>query len=253
MSSNTKKLAGKVAVVTGASKGIGAAIAKQLAADGASVIVNYASSKSGADKVVGEITAEGGKAIAVQGNVAKKADIDRLFAETKNAFGKLDILVNNAGVYEFAPLEQITEEHFRKQFDLNVLGLLLTTQEALKYFTSSGGSVVNISSLVSTLAPPNASVYSATKGAVDTITASLAKELGARKIRVNAVRPGLVETEGTVTSGFTQGDFHDQYVANAPLGRIGQPRDIASATSFLASDDALWITGETLLVSGGHR
>lgn len=247
------KLGGKVAVVTGASKGIGAAIAKHLAAEGAFVVVNYASSKTGADKVVAEIMGAGGKAVAVQGDVAKKADIDRLFIETKRVFGKLDILVNNAGIYEFAPLEQINEEHFHKQFNLNVLGLLLTTQEALKYFSSEGGNVINISSLVSTLAPANGSVYSATKGAVDTITASLAKELGARKIRVNAVRPGLVETEGTVTSGFTEGDFHDQYVKNAPLGRIGQPQDIASAVAFLATSDSSWITGETLLVSGGHR
>jgi 3-oxoacyl-[acyl-carrier protein] reductase len=253
MSTNNKKLAGKVAVVTGASKGIGASIAKHLAAEGASVVVNYASSKTGADKVVTEITSAGGKAIAVQGDVAKKTDIERLFAETKKAFGPLDVLVNNAGIYEFAPLEQITEEHFHKQFNLNVLGLLLTTQEALKYFSSTGGSVINISSLVSTLAPPNAAVYSATKGAVDTITASLAKELGARKIRVNAVRPGLVETEGTVTSGFTSGEFHDQYIENAPLGRIGQPQDIAAAVTFLASSDSSWVTGETLLVSGGHR
>ena len=253
MSTNAKKLTGKVAIVTGASKGIGAAIAKHLAADGASVVVNYASSKSGADKIVTEITSAGGKAVAVQGDVAKKADIDRLFIETKKAFGQLDILVNNAGIYEFAPLDAITEEHFHKQFNLNVLGLLLTTQEALKYINPAGGSIVNVSSLVSTLTPPNASVYSATKGAVDVITGSLAKELGARKIRVNAVRPGLVETEGTVTSGFTSGNFHDQYVANAPLGRIGQPKDIASAVSFLASDDSSWITGETLLVSGGHR
>ena len=251
--STTKKLEGKVAVVTGASKGIGAAIAKQLAADGASVVINYASSKAGADKVVAEITAQGGKAVAVQGDVAKKADIDRLFNETKQAFGRLDILVNNAGIYEFAPLEQITEEHFHKQFNLNVLGLLLTTQEAVKYFGPTGGSVVNVSSLVSTLAPPYGSVYSATKGAVDVITGSLSKELGARKIRVNAVRPGLVETEGTHASGFTSGDFHDQYVANAPLGCIGQPQDIATAVAFLASPDAGWITGETLLVSGGHR
>lgn len=253
MSTNAKKLTGKVAVVTGASKGIGAAIAKHLAAEGAAVVVNYASSKAGADKIVSEIITSGGKAVAVQGDVAIKADIDRLFAETKKAFGRLDILVNNAGIYEFAPLEQITEEHFHKQFNLNVLGLLLTTQEALKHFNSTGGSVVNVSSLVSTLAPPNASVYSATKGAVDVITGSLAKELGVRKIRVNAVRPGLVETEGTVTSGFTSGEFHDQYVANAPLGRIGRPQDIATAVTFLASDDASWITGETLLVSGGHR
>lgn len=253
MNTNTRRLTGKVAVVTGASKGIGAAIARQLAYEGAAVVVNYASSKSGADKVVSEITSTGGKAVAVPADVAKKADIERLFAETEKAFGRLDVLVNNAGVYEFLPLEQITEEHFHKQFNLNVLGLLLTTQEALKHFNSTGGSVVNVSSLVSTLAPPNASVYSATKGAVDVITGSLAKELGVRKIRVNAVRPGLVETEGTVTSGFTSGEFHDQYVANAPLGRIGRPQDIATAVTFLASDDASWITGETLLVSGGHR
>jgi 3-oxoacyl-[acyl-carrier protein] reductase len=249
----TKKLAGKVAVVTGASKGIGAAIAKNLAAEGAAVVVNYATSKPGADKVVAEITGAGGRAVAVQGDVAKKADIERLFQETKQAFGPVDVLVNNAGIYEFAPLEQITEEHFHKQFNLNVLGLLLTTQAALPYFNPAGGSVVNLSSLVSTLAPPYASVYSATKGAVDVITISLSKELGARKIRVNAVRPGLVETEGTHTSGFTSGEFHDQYIKGAPLGRIGQPQDIASAVTFLASDDASWITGETLLVSGGHR
>jgi 3-oxoacyl-[acyl-carrier protein] reductase len=253
MSTQNKRLAGKVVVVTGASKGIGAAIAKDLAAEGASVVVNYATSKTGADKVVAEITGAGGKAVAIQGDVAKKADIDRLFVETKKAFGKLDILVNNAGIYEFAPIEQITEEHFHKQFNLNVLGLILTTQEALKYFPSTGGNIINISSLVSTLAPPNGSVYSATKGAVDTITASLAKELGARKIRVNAVRPGLVETEGTVTSGFTSGDFHDQYVKNAPLGRIGRPQDIAAAVTYLASEDSSWVSGETLLVSGGHR
>ena len=251
--STNNKLAGKVAVVTGASKGIGASIAKHLAAEGAAVVVNYASSKAGADKVVAEITGAGGKAVAVQGDVSKQADINRLFAETKKAYGRLDVLVNNAGVYEFAPLEQVTEEHFHKQFNLNVLGLLLTTQEALKYFTPDGGSVINLSSLVSTLAPPNGSVYSATKGAVDTITGSLAKELGARKIRVNAVRPGLVETEGTNTSGFTSGEFHDQYVKNAPLGRIGQPQDIATAVTFLASADSSWISSETLLVSGGHR
>jgi 3-oxoacyl-[acyl-carrier protein] reductase len=251
--SNNNKLAGKVAVVTGASKGIGASIAKHLAAEGAAVVVNYASSKSGADKVVAEITGKGGKAVAVQGDVAKKADIDRLFSETKKAYGHVDILVNNAGIYEFAPLEQITEEHFHKQFNLNVLGLLLTTQEAVKHFPATGGSIVNISSLVSTLAPPHGSVYSATKGAVDVITGSLSKELGARKIRVNAVRPGLVETEGTNTSGFTSGEFHDSYVKNAPLGRIGQPKDIATAVTFLASDDSSWISGETLLVSGGHR
>ena len=253
MSTNTKKLSGKVAVVTGASKGIGAAIARHLAAEGAAVVVNYASSRAGADKVVAEINSAGGKAVAVQGDVARKGDIDRLFAETRKAFGRVDILVNNAGIYEFAPLENITEEHFNKQFGLNVLGLLLTTQEALKHFPSTGGNVINISSLVSTLAPANAAVYSATKGAVDTITGSLAKELGTRKIRVNAVRPGLVETEGTNSAGFTNGDFHDQYVKNAPLGRIGQPQDIAAAVAYLASEDSSWVTGETLLVSGGHR
>jgi len=253
MSNKTQKLAGKVAVVTGASKGIGAAIARQLASDGASVVVNYASSRPGADKVVAEITGGGGRAVAIQGDVAKKSDIERLFAGTKKAFGAVDILVNNAGVYEFGPLEQITEEHFHRQFNLNVLGLLLTTQEAVKHFPATGGSVINISSLVSTLGPANASVYSATKGAVDTLTISLAKELGARKVRVNAVRPGLVATEGTVASGFTEGEFHDQYVRNAPLGRIGQPQDVATAVTFLASDDSSWISGETLLVSGGHR
>jgi 3-oxoacyl-[acyl-carrier protein] reductase len=251
--STNKKLAGKVAVVTGASKGIGASIAKHLAAEGASVVVNYASSKSGADKVVAEINGAGGKAAAVQGDVSKLADIGKLFSETKKAFGRVDILVNNAGIYEFAPLEQITEEHFHKQFNLNVLGLLLTTQEALKYFNPVGGSIVNLSSIVSTLTPPNASVYSATKGAVDAVTGSLARELGARKIRVNAVRPGLVETEGTSTAGFTTGDFHDQFVAQTSLGRSGQPEDIATAVVFLASSDSSWITGETLLIAGGYR
>jgi 3-oxoacyl-[acyl-carrier protein] reductase len=254
MSNNqSNKLAGKVAVVTGASKGIGASIAKYLAAEGAAVVVNYASSKAGADRIVAEITAQGGRAVAVQGDVAKKADIERLFAETKKTYGRLDVLVNNAGVYEFKPLEEITGEHFHKQFDLNVLGLLLTTQEALKYFGAAGGSVINISSLVSTLAPPTASVYSATKAAVDAVTGSLAKELGARKIRVNAVRPGLVETEGTQTAGFSTGDFRAQFEAETPLGRIGQPQDIAAAVVFLASPDSSWISGETLLVSGGHR
>jgi 3-oxoacyl-[acyl-carrier protein] reductase len=254
MSNNTSnKLVGKVAVVTGASKGIGAAIARQLAAEGASVVVNYASSKTGADKVISEITAQGGKAIAVQADVAKKPDIDRLFAETKKVFGRLDILVNNAGIYEFAPLDQVTEEHFHKQFNLNVLGLILTTQEAVKQFSPAGGNIINISSLVSTLAPPNGSVYSATKAAVDAVTGSLAKELGPRNIRVNAVRPGLVETEGTHTAGFATGDFSKQFEAETPLGRIGRPQDIASAVVFLASPDSSWITGETLLVAGGHR
>jgi len=252
MSNETKKLTGKVAVVTGASKGIGASIAKQLAAEGASVVVNYASSKTGADKVVSEITAQGGKAVAVQGDITKKADISRLIAETKKAFGQLDVLVNNAGVYEFAPLEQITEEHFHKHFNLNVLGLILTTQEAVKQFPGMS-SVINISSVASTGAPAGASVYSATKGAVDTITKALAKELGPRKIRVNAVNPGMVETEGVHAAGIIESDFRKQIEAQTPLGRIGQPQDIAKVAAFLASTDSAWITGETFLVAGGYR
>ena len=249
------KLAGKVAVVTGASKGIGASIAKHLAAEGAAVVVNYSSSKEGAERVVAEIVRKGGKAVAVQANVAKQADIQRLFAETKKAFGRLDILVNNAGIYEFAPLENVTAEHFHKMFDLNVLGLILTSQEAAKHFGPGGGSIVNISSVVSTYAPPNASVYSATKAAVDAVTRSLAKELGARKIRVNSINPGMVETEGTTSSGITASDsaFRKQLEAQTPLGRIGQPQDIAPAAVFLASADSAWITGETLYISGGLR
>jgi 3-oxoacyl-[acyl-carrier protein] reductase len=249
----TKKLAGKTAVVTGASKGIGAAIAKHLAAEGASVVVNYASSRAGADKVVGEITAKGGKAVAVQGDVSKKADIDRLFAETKKAFGRLDILVNNAGIYEFGPLEQITAEHFHKQFDLNVLGLILTTQEALKSFNPAGGSVINISSVVGVNPMAGATVYSATKAAVDAVTKSLAKELGARNIRVNSINPGMIETEGVHSAGFIGGDLEKQVVAQTPLGRIGQPQDIATVAAFLASADSGWISGETFLTSGGYR
>jgi len=253
MSTNiTKKLAGKVAVVTGASKGIGAAIARHLAAEGAAVVVNYASSKSGADKVVAEITGAGGKAVAVQGDVSKKADITRLFAETKKAFGHVDILVNNAGVYEFGPLENVTEEHFHKQFNLNVLGLLLTTQEAVKHFTPAGGSIVNISSVVGRHPLPSASVYSATKGAVDAITKSLAKELGPKKIRVNSLNPGMIETEGLHAAGFAEGDFRKHIETQTPLGRIGQPDDTAKVAVFLASDDSGWVTGETLLVSGGN-
>ena len=248
-----KKLSGKVAIVTGASKGIGAGIAKEMAAAGAAVVVNYSSSKKGADEVVEEIKKNGGRAIALQADMAKKSEIERMFSEAMRAFGRIDILVNNAGIYEFAPLEEITGEHFHKHFNINVLGLILASQQAAKYFGREGGSIINISSLASTKAPPTTAVYSATKGAVDTITGSLAKELGARKIRVNAVRPGLVETEGTNTSGFTSGAFHDQYVANAPVGRIGQPQDIATAVTFLASLDSSWISGETLLVSGGHR
>ena len=253
MSTQNKKLSGKVALVTGASKGIGAAIAKQLAAEGASVVVNYSSSKTGADKVVAEITSGGGKAIAVQADMARKTDIERLFAETKKAFGRLDILVNNAGIYEFAPLENVTEELFHKQFNLNVLGLILATQTATKFFDSAGGNIINISSVVSTLGFPNASVYSGTKGAVDAITRSLAKELGPRGIRVNAINPGMVETEGTHSAGIAESDMRKQVEAQTPLGRIGQPQDIAGAAVFLASSDSSWITGETFVISGGNR
>jgi 3-oxoacyl-[acyl-carrier protein] reductase len=253
MSTNKQKLAGKVAIVTGASKGIGASIAKHLAAEGASVVVNYASSKTGADKVVAEIMSAGGKAVAVQGDVSKKADIDRLFTETKKSYGQLDVLVNNAGVYEFAPLEQITEEHFHKQFNLNVLGLILTTQEALKYFPATGGSIINISSVVGVNPLPNAAVYSATKAAVDAVTKSLAKELGPKKIRVNSINPGMVETEGVHAAGFLETEFPKQVVSQTPLGRIGQPQDIGKVATFFASDDSGWVTGETLLISGGMR
>lgn len=251
MSTSNQKLAGKVAVVTGASKGIGAAIATRLAAEGASVVVNYASSKAGADKVVAAITGAGGKAVAVQGDVSRPADIGKLFAETKRAFGKVDVLVNNAGVYEFGPLENVTEEHFHKQFNLNVLGLLLVTQEAVKHFPPAGGSIVNISSVVGPYPVANASVYSATKGAVDAITKSLAKELGPKKIRVNSLNPGMIETEGLHSAGFAQSDFRKQIETQTPLGRIGQPDDTAKVAAFLASDDSGWVTGETLLVSGG--
>src|SRR5271155_5035609 len=209
----SKKLAGKVALVTGASKGIGAAIAKQLAEEGAAVVVNYSSSKEGADQVVAEIVRKGGKAVAVQANVSKHAEIQRLLAETKKAFGGLDILINNAGIYEFLPLEAVTEGHFHKEFDLNVLGLLLTSQEAAKYFGPAGGSIVNVSSIASSLTPPNASVYGATKAAVDAVTKSLAKELGPRKIRVNAINPGMVETEGVHAGGFAESEFRKQLEA----------------------------------------
>jgi 3-oxoacyl-[acyl-carrier protein] reductase len=248
-----QKLAGKVAVVTGASKGIGAAIAKQLAAEGASVVVNYASSKEGADRAVAEITSKGGKAVAVQADVSKPADITRLFSEAKKAFGKLDILVNNAGIYEFSPLEGITQQNFYKQFDLNVLGLLLTSQEGAKYFGPEGGSIVNISSIVSFITPPNSSVYSATKASVDAVTKTLAKELGPRNIRVNAINPGMVETEGWHAAGFAESDLRKQVVAQTPLGRIGQPEDIAPAVVFFASADSAWITGEVLVIAGGLR
>ena len=248
-----KKLEGKVAVVTGASKGIGAEIAKHFAAEGASVVINYASSKSGADAVVNDIAKKGGKAVAVQGDVAKQADVERLLAETKKAFGKLDILVNNAGIYEFSPLGEITTEHFRRLYDTNVLGLLSASREATKYFGKEGGSIINISSLVSVMGVPTASAYSGTKGAVDSITRVLAKELGPNKIRVNSINPGMVITEGVKTAGFEGGDFQKDIESRTPLGRIGRPEDIAPAAVFFASQDSAWITGETLVIAGGLR
>ncbi len=248
-----KHLSGKVAVVTGASKGIGAEIARQLAAAGAAVVVNYSTSRAGADRVVGEITGAGGKAVAVQADMARKPDIERLFAETKKAFGGLDVLVNNAGIYEFCPLENITEELFHRQFNLNVLGLILATQEAARHFGPAGGSIINTSSIVSTWGTPGGTVYAATKASVDAVTRCLAKELGGRKIRVNSVNPGMVETEGTHTAGITGSDFRKQTEQATPLGRIGQPQDIAPAVVFLASPDSSWITGETLFITGGFR
>jgi 3-oxoacyl-[acyl-carrier protein] reductase len=247
------KLKNKVAVVTGASKGIGAGIAKSLAAEGASVVVNYSSSKEGADRVVAEIVKKGGKAVAVQGDVSKPADVQRLFAETQKAFGTLDVLVNNAGVYQFAELGEITEELFHWHFNTNVLGLLLTTQEAVKRFGAGGGSIINIGSTVTTLTPPATAVYTATKGAVDAVTHVLAKELGPKKIRVNSINPGMVETEGVHATGIIGTDFQKQLEAQTPLGRIGQPDDIAPVAVFLASADSGWLTGETLLASGGLR
>lgn len=247
------KLAGKVAVVTGASKGIGADIAKGLAKEGASVVVNYASSKEGADKVIAEITQAGGKAIAVQGNVAKEADVNRLFAETKKSFGKLDILVNNAGVYQFAPIEEFTEDQFSFHFNTNVLGLLLATREAVKLFGDNGGSVINIGSAATSLSVPTSAVYTATKGAVDSITSVLAKELGPKKIRVNSINPGMVETEGVHTMGIIGTDFQKGFEAQTPLGRIAQPDDITPIAVFLASTDSGWLTGEHVVASGGLR
>jgi 3-oxoacyl-[acyl-carrier protein] reductase len=247
------QLTGKVAVVTGASKGIGASIAEHFGAAGAKVVVNYSSSKEGADKVVANIKAKGGEAIAVQANVAKEADIEKLFAEAKKAYGKVDVLVNNAGIYEFGPIENVTSEHFHKQFDLNVLGLLLTTKEALKLIGPEGGSIINISSIVGPMPVQTASVYSATKAAVDAITVSLSKELGPKKIRVNSLNPGMVETEGLHSVGFAESDFRKQIEATTPLGRIAQPEDIATAAVFFASDDAGWVTGQTLILAGGQR
>lgn len=247
------KLNGKVAVVTGASKGIGAGIAKQLAAEGAAVVVNYASSKSDADKVVDEIAKGGGKAVAVQGSVAKKADVEKLFSAADKAFGRIDILVNNAAVYELVPLEDVTEQQFHRMFDTNVLGILLATQEALKHFGSDGGSIINISSAATSITPPNTAVYTGTKGAVDAITRALANELGPRKIRVNAINPGMVATEGYEAIGMRGSDFEKQGVAQTPLGRVGTPGDIAPVAVFLASSEGAWITGETILVAGGLR
>ena len=246
------KLTGKVAVVTGASKGIGAAIAKSMAAAGASVVVNYASSKSGADTVVADIKAAGGKAVAVRGDVSKKADAEGIIDAAVTNFGKLDILVNNSGVYAFSPIEAITEEHFHSIFNINVLGVLLTTQAAVKHM-KEGASIINIGSVVSRITPPASAVYTGTKGAVDAITGVLARELGPRKIRVNALNPGMVETEGTHTAGIIGTDMEKGVVAQTPLGRIGQPGDIASIAVFLASDDSAWLTGEQLLAGGGVR
>ena len=247
------KLTGKVAVVTGASKGIGAGIAKALGAQGASVVVNYASDKSGAEKTVAEINKAGGKAIAVGASVAKSSEIEKLFAETSKAFGKVDILVNNAGVYSFAPLEQITEEEIDRIYGTNVTGLLLTTKAAVKLFPSEGGSIINIGSVVTELAPPNSAIYTGSKGAVDAITQVLAKELGPKKIRVNAVNPGFTLTEGTETAGIAGSDFETNAISQTPLGRAGKPDDIADVVTFIASDDARWVTGSLLEVGGGIR
>jgi 3-oxoacyl-[acyl-carrier protein] reductase len=248
-----KKLNGKVAIVTGASKGIGASIAKALAAEGASVIVNYSSSQKDADRVVAEIVAQDGKAVAVQGDVAKSADVKRLFEQAKKTFGDLHILVNNAGIFKFAPLEESTEEEFHRQFNVNVLGTLLSTREALKYFGPKGGNVINLSSVVSEGPVPNSSIYAATKGAIDTLTVGLSRELAPRNIRVNAIAPGGVETEGTRTMGMIGSDFEKQIVAGTPLGRLGQPNDIAKVAVFLASEDSSWLTGERISASGGAR
>jgi len=246
------KLAGKVAVVTGASKGIGASIAEYLGAAGASVVVNYATSKSGADAVVERITSKGGKAVAVQADVSQANDVTRLFAEAKAAYGQLDILVNNAGIYEFAPLDSVTPEHFHKQFNLNVLGLLLTTQEAVRHFNGSGGSIINIGSIVGSMPVATGSVYSATKGAVDAITIALSKELGPKKIRVNSLNPGMVDTEGLRAVGFAAGDFRKMVESLTPLGRIAQPEDIGRAAVFFASEDSGWLTGQIVIAAGGQ-
>lgn len=249
----SNKLQGKVAVVTGASKGIGAGIAKALAEAGAAVVVNYASDKNGADVVVADINGKGGRAVAVKADVSKAADVTRLFDETREAFGKLDVLVNNAGVYKFAPLQELDEKDYQRQFGINVLGPLLVTREALALFGPEGGSVINVSSIVSRMGIPGSAIYAGTKGALDTITQVLASELGPRKIRVNALNPGMVESEGTHAAGFIGSDFQKNVEAQAPLGRIGQPEDVAKVAVFLASDEAGWLTGERISASGGHR
>ncbi len=248
------KLSGKVAVVTGASKGIGAAIAERLGKEGASVVVNYASDKAGAEKVAKQIEANGGKALIVKADVSKKEDISKLFGETTVRFGKVDILVNNAGVYEFRPLEAVDEEHFHKHFNLNVLGLLLTTKEAVQHMNGDGGSIINVSSIAAKTPREGGSVYSATKGAVDVVSRTLAQELGPRKIRVNSLSPGFTDTEGVRSSDVTSTSaFRDIAVSRTPLGRVGTGEDIAGAAAFLASEDARWITGETILIGGGIR
>lgn len=249
----SKKLEGKVAVVTGASKGIGASIAKALADEGASVVVNYSSSKPDAERVVSEIARRGGRAIAVQGDVSVPAHVERLFSEAKQAFGRLDILVNNAGVYELGPLEGLSEDVFHKQFNINVLGVLLTTKEAVKHIGPEGGSVINIGSAVTSMLPPNTAAYAATKAGVDAITGVLAKELGPRRIRVNSINPGMIETEGLHAAGQMGGDFQKTFETQAPLRRIGQPDDIAPTAVYLASSDSKYMTGERLVVSGGLR
>jgi 3-oxoacyl-[acyl-carrier protein] reductase len=253
MENEVKKLNGKVAVVTGASKGIGAAIAKEYAANGASVVVNYSSSKEDADRVVKEIIANDGKAIAVQGSVANSSDVKRIFEEAKKTFGQIDILVNNAGIYKFGTIEEVTEEEFHRQFNTNVLGILLSTKEALKHFNSKGGSIINVSSVVSTSPMPGTAIYAATKGAVDTLTIGLSRELAGRKIRVNNIAPGGVDTEGAKTLGMIGSDMEKNIVAQTPLGRIGQPEDISRIALFLASDESGWLTGERIQASGGLR
>src|SRR5438067_1607592 len=258
---NTSSVAGHVGLaqisVYIASKhaveGLTKSVALELATHGAAVVVNYASAKSDADKVVDQISKGGGNAVAVQASVAKKADVEKLFSAAEKAFGKIDVLVNNAGVYEFMPVEEVTEPQFRRMFDTNVLGMILATQEALKHFNPSGGSIINISSLASSLTPPTGVVYNATKGAVDAITRTLAKELGPRKIRVNAIRPGMVITDGVITAGIHESEFRTMLESQTPLGRVGQTDDIAPAALFFASDDSKWVTGETLLIAGGLR